>query len=247
MNYMSYTKVTAHSGADGTEDNSAAFLRYALATEADAVEVDVRLSEDALYLSHDAVYNPATATQLSEAFELLRGCPDKQLNCDLKEAGLELAVLDLAREYEVENQLIYSGTVDLALLDLDDASLDDVQVYLNIENLLQPEAAVLRDKAGRMNPDELAQLDFSELVRPLLVRASELRIAAVNMPYQLYSPKVAEAAADLGLGLSLWTVDDERMLFNLMNAGVLNVTTRSIRRTLSARYQMQVRPIGAGQ
>ena len=46
--------ITAHSGCDGTPENSLEFLRTALQSEADAVEVDVRKNgEGKLILSHD--------------------------------------------------------------------------------------------------------------------------------------------------------------------------------------------------
>ena len=37
------TNITAHSGSDGTPDNSMEFVHYALTTSADALEIDVRL------------------------------------------------------------------------------------------------------------------------------------------------------------------------------------------------------------
>lgn len=46
--------ITAHSGADGTKENSLEFVAYAMQTGADALEVDVRMGENGiLILSHD--------------------------------------------------------------------------------------------------------------------------------------------------------------------------------------------------
>lgn len=46
--------ITAHSGCDGTEDNSLEFVTYALRSEAGCLEVDVRKGQDGdLILSHD--------------------------------------------------------------------------------------------------------------------------------------------------------------------------------------------------
>ena len=42
----SKTLITAHSGADGTPDNSMEFVRYALTLPVDAFEVDVRRCAD---------------------------------------------------------------------------------------------------------------------------------------------------------------------------------------------------------
>ena len=38
--------ITAHSGADGTKENSLEFVAYAMQTGADALEVDVRMGEN---------------------------------------------------------------------------------------------------------------------------------------------------------------------------------------------------------
>ena len=49
------TLITAHSGSDGTPDNSLACVRYAISTAVDAFEVDVRrLADGTLALGHDA-------------------------------------------------------------------------------------------------------------------------------------------------------------------------------------------------
>ena len=50
------TLITAHSGSDGTPDNSLACVEYALSTDADAFEVDVRrLADGTLALGHDEI------------------------------------------------------------------------------------------------------------------------------------------------------------------------------------------------
>ena len=46
--------ITAHTGADGTPDNSLEYVRYALTTNADTLEVDIRPIDDGtLVISHD--------------------------------------------------------------------------------------------------------------------------------------------------------------------------------------------------
>ena len=40
--------ITAHSGADGTKENSLEFVAYAMQTGADALEVDVRMGENTI-------------------------------------------------------------------------------------------------------------------------------------------------------------------------------------------------------
>ena len=89
--------ITAHSGCDGTPDNSLEFVRHALQTNADALEVDVRKTKDGiLAISHDAILDDQDAPALDAVFALVAQT-DKWINCDLKEPDLENAVIDLAR------------------------------------------------------------------------------------------------------------------------------------------------------
>ena len=96
--------ITAHSGCDGTPENSLEFLRTALLSEADAVEVDVRKNgEGKLILSHDETEEDAVT--LEEAFRMAEGIPKKKINCDLKQKGLEEEIYRLALEYGMESRL----------------------------------------------------------------------------------------------------------------------------------------------
>ncbi len=95
------TILTAHSGADGLQDNSLAFVCYAAEFGADVLEIDVRRGADGeLRLGHDAA-NPS-GPSINEAFALLREAPGIRMNCDLKEHGLEKAVCALTREAGVD-------------------------------------------------------------------------------------------------------------------------------------------------
>ncbi|MBS5281024.1 MAG: glycerophosphodiester phosphodiesterase, partial [Butyricicoccus pullicaecorum] len=105
--------ITAHSGCDGTPDNSLEFVRHALQTNADALEVDVRKTKDGiLAISHDAILDGQDAPALDAVFALVAQT-DKWINCDLKEPDLENAVIDLARGHGLLQRLIFSGTVSL--------------------------------------------------------------------------------------------------------------------------------------
>ena len=103
--------ITAHSGCDETPENSLEFLRTALQSEADAVEVDVRKNgEGKLILSHDETQKDAVT--LEEAFRMIQGVPKKKINCDLKQKGLEEEIYRLALEHEMERRLIFTGDVN---------------------------------------------------------------------------------------------------------------------------------------
>ena len=55
-------EITAHSGCDGTPDNSMEFVRYALASEGNCLEADIRRNRDGeLILSHDETAEEAVS------------------------------------------------------------------------------------------------------------------------------------------------------------------------------------------
>ena len=72
-------EITAHSGCDGTPDNSMEFVRYALASEGNCLEADIRRNRDGeLILSHDETAEEAV--RLGQVFELLKEKPEKRIN-----------------------------------------------------------------------------------------------------------------------------------------------------------------------
>jgi len=78
--------ITAHSGADGTKENSLEFVAYAMQTGADALEVDVRMGENGiLILSHDKT--DEDAVRLADVFRMMGKYPGMRINCDLKECA----------------------------------------------------------------------------------------------------------------------------------------------------------------
>ena len=108
------TLITAHTGADNFPDNSPEFVRHAVSSEADAFEIDIRKRADGvLIIAHDP--DVQDAPTLREVFEIARSNPQIQINCDLKNDGLELEVLDLVRAFGYEGRIVYSGTVASAM------------------------------------------------------------------------------------------------------------------------------------
>ena len=131
------TMITAHAGADALSDNSLAYVRHALASAADALEIDVRrAAAGELRLGHDAADDGLPT--LEEVFALLRDTPGKRVNCDLKEPGLQEAVCALAREHGLAGRVILTGTTDAALYAASPAQREIAALWLNAE-LVTPE------------------------------------------------------------------------------------------------------------
>lgn len=218
------SKITAHSGCDGTPDNSMEFVRYVLGSEGDCLEVDIRKNQNKeLILSHDETVEGAV--KLSQVFELLKEKPEKKINCDLKTPGLEVSVYQLAKEYGVERQLIYSGAVGISFMETRLKKYPEVQVYWNIENL------ILETDLGRNISMKQIEQAFHTAVN--------YSAQCINMEYHMFTDKIIELLKSIGLGSSAWTVNEPDGIRKLMKKGITNITTRSLKTALAIRKEME--------
>lgn len=209
------TLITAHSGSDGTPDNSLACVEYALSTAADAFEVDVRrLSDGTLALGHDAADH--TAPTLREVFTLAAAKPGVRVNCDLKERGLEPDVAALAAECGMSGRLIFSGSVDAGIFAAHPELHDCAEVYLNIEEYVPDLYLNYRNIP-----------DFELTAAQTITRVCrEHGISTVNMNQVLITRRFIETLHENGIALSAWTVNEELFLDWFLGEDVRNITTR---------------------
>ena len=214
-----YTMITAHSGADGTPDNSLSYLRRALSLSVDALEIDIRRGDGGLVLSHDLP--PEDAVSLDAALAMIAAHPSMKVNCDLKEPGLEDAVCTLAAP--LAGRLILTGTVDPA------AVRGRAEVCLNIEEHIPDFYRRYREEADfpRRAAAEIAPL------------CRDAGIRTINVCHWLVTRPFLDALAAEGLGVSAWTADEPEHLAWLFAAGVDNVTTRRTDLALSIRETVQ--------
>lgn len=217
-------EITAHSGCDGTPDNSMEFVRYALASEGNCLEADIRKNSDGdLVLSHDEAAKEAV--RLSEVFQLLKEKPDKKINCDLKTPGLEVSVYQLAKEYQVERQLIYSGVVSSFFMESRPEKYPEVCVYWNIENL------ILESDLGR----SICMKQMEQAFRTAVNCSAQ----CINMEYHMFTDRVMKLLKTIGLGGSAWTVNSQEDIRELMKKGITNITTRNLKAALAIRKEME--------
>lgn len=220
------TLITAHSGADATPANSMEFAQYALASDADAIEVDVRRQPggNALILSHDAPGDGAQ-TLLQQVFEKAAGQASVRVNCDLKELGLESQVVALANRMGILDRLIFSGTVDPT--NLRDLPILGQQVYWNIDEQIPAlYARCQRDPAYALEAAE-------EMCR----RCAQFGVQTINAYEGLVDDRFLDILCSHHIAVSVWTVDDEARLAYFLSRGVRNITTRRLTAALSMRRQ----------
>jgi glycerophosphoryl diester phosphodiesterase len=219
------TLLTAHSGADGRPDNSVEYVRYALALSVDALEVDVR-RDGCLRLAHDEVALDAPA--LADVLALAAKHPSIKINCDLKTAGLEVAVCQLAAEAGLAGRIILTGTVDAEKAPI---LQDTAEIYLNMEEYV-PDLYL----GFREIPD--FDLRAAETISSVCLKNG---IKTVNVYQGIVTRRMIETLAAQGIGLSVWTVNDPSELQWFLSRGVTNITTRTPRLALDLRAAIAAR------
>ena len=198
--------ITAHSGAQKTKPNSREYLQ-ALQSErivADVFEVDVRRRKGLLYLSHMPAIFPAKKATLEEALELVRSS-NLKINLDIKEHGIFSDVQDLVLSMGLDKEIIYTGNVSPR----DAATMRAGYLYANVNPFC---------KGLRPVPEDAAALKTT-------LQKHGPRVIGLNINYKWTEPRFYPAAANVGLMLSVYTVDDPIALEKLSNYSFANLTT----------------------
>ncbi len=222
--------ITAHSGCEGTPDNSIASIETGIALGADCVEVDIRMdARGRLWLTHDLPETFSDLTPLEAAFALIRES-GMAVNCDLKEYGALLPTLALAEKCGISKErLIFSGSVDTALLEEKPEIARRARIFLNSEELV-------RDLAKADPADRPGQTAFLQKNAELAAqRLHALQVEALNAPYKYMPDELIAGLWARNVKLSLWTLKNEAALREFMKKDLLNITTRCVSLALSVR------------
>ena len=222
--------ITAHSGCEGTPDNSLASIEKGAALGADCVEIDVRADAGGrLWLTHDVPKDFSGLVSLEEAFALIRES-GVAVNCDLKESAALLPTLALAQKMGIgREKLIFSGSVDPALLEAHPEVARSSRIFLNSEELV-------RDMMQGDPPDRVGQTIFLLMnSRQAAKRIHTLGAEALNAPYLLVPDELIIVLRAREVALSLWTLNDDNALREYLAKDLLNVTTRRPAAALAVR------------
>ncbi len=220
--------VTAHTGCEGTPENSLESLRAGLEAGADTVEIDVRGTRDgSVILMHDdyveyggrrraveeltlAEVNDAISPAvilLEEAFEAF-GAEESTLNLDLKDDVCIEPAVELVRRYDLSERVIITGC--------DAARAATVR-------RIGPELPVLLNVG--IEDAEMAMRSYEEFADEICRRATESGCCGLNVPYALCRSELVRYARYRYLPVSVWTVDDEATMLDMAGMGVDSITT----------------------
>lgn len=221
------TFITAHSGADGTCDNSMEFVHYALSTSADVLELDIRRDKGGnLIIAHDEADGEAVG--LAGVFAVMKDHPRMRINCDLKEYGLELPVLKLAEECGLcREQILYSGSVRPVELS-EPCDWRSVEVYWNVEECIPG----IYENTDGDGPEKILT---GETAKKLASACHRCGIHTVNICEKYLGEEFLSIMKENGIGISAWTVNEPERVCQLLDLGIRNITTRNLKEALRLR------------
>ena len=221
---MNRTMIVAHSGCNNTVQGSMEGIIAALNQKVDYIEVDLRLYEGNVYLSH----NPIDGNQL-DGYVTFRNVlkllvPEKvKLNCDLKERIVFEYALKNLREYGMEERAVFTGDYENSI----DAKAK-YSYYLNVE---KKELHLYNKMIEEQDADRI--IDFYR-------NCKDDAMAALNIDYRIISPAAEAKFYASGIRISYWTVDHPENIEHLLRNNVYSITTNNINYAVLAREHIQV-------
>ena len=121
--------VTAHTGCEGTADNSIEAIERGYLSGADIVEFDVHFnSKGEPVLAHD--YAADDSVKLKDAFDLIAKYDDLRVNVDCKTVDNLKAIVATAEECGVKDRIFYTG-IEVKNVKTVQADTPKIKYYLN--------------------------------------------------------------------------------------------------------------------
>lgn len=206
--------LTAHAGSENTPDNTMESILYSVTLPVQALEADLRLSpEGTIVLAHNEPKDFSTLPTLKQVLDVLSPTA-LCFNCDLKEPGLEDRILTLAEAKGMAGRIIFSGEVDPHYQK--EHPQWKGSVFLNMENILPHCKDAL--ESGTPPTEEQA--------KEAVDLCCSLSVKVLNLNHAICTPFLAAYAAEKGVGLSLWTVNEEADMEKALAVNPYNITTR---------------------
>lgn len=197
--------VTAHSGCEGTSDNSMESIDKAFECGGDIFEVDVRFDKDGVpILTHDEPIGGELT--LEDAFKKLAQYPGLRCNIDIKCTDNLKAIPLLAEKYRVSDRIFYTG-INENFVDDVKKSTPEIPYYFNTD-LLSPEE------------------QSDEYFRLLVKKVKDCGAIGINCNHQNATAEMVEDFHKNNLLVSIWTCNEEADMIRILNITPDNITTR---------------------
>lgn len=214
------TKITAHAGCEGTLPGSREGIETAIRLGADVVELDLRLLEGVVWLSHDMLDASRLHTYLTleQALGLFDGC-HAEINCDLKEPEVLPYALETIRKMDLESRVIFTGEFEPDR----EPGQGKYRYFQNAELL-----------CGTGPGEKLSRADAERMVEHYRNRGADV-FGGYNVSYDMLTPETLRLLSGAGIPLSCWTVDERDAIRALLRMGVAYLTTNHVRYAVEQR------------
>ena len=199
--------VTAHSGCEGTPDNSMEFIRKGVEINAQILEVDVTFRADGTpVLIHKEQADADEGLLFDEAVRYISENSDTvRLNLDLKSTANLPEVVRILDRYGMRERCFYTG-VNADFVEAVRAD-GELPYYLN--------TTITRWK--KHSPKEL---------NAALERVKKSGAIGINCSLKYASKEMVELFRENGLLVSYWTANSKKEMIKLLNIAPDNITTR---------------------
>lgn len=196
--------LTAHTGCEGTADNSLEAITMGYEKDADIVEFDLNFNSSGNpVLSHDEPKEDTVSVE--EAFKLIAEYDSLKVNVDCKKTDDLRSVVALSEKYGIRDRIFYTGIEEKNVPAVKEQT-PDVEYYLNVP----------KKEIGRNERSLSALAD----------KIKNLGAVGINMKYTKCSKRLVEVFHSKGLLVSVWTINSERDMKKVLPLGVDNITTR---------------------
>ncbi len=197
--------LTAHTGCEGTQDNSLESIKSGFENGADIVEFDLNFNSDGKpVLSHDEPQGECVT--LDEAFSVAAQYSNLKLNVDVKNTENLKAVAELAEKYNLKNRIFFTGITQNDVEALKQQT-PEISYYLNMDV----------DKTQKHNRDYIGSLADT---------VQNEGAVGINFHYSALSEELVEIFHQRGLLVSVWTVNKKFHMYKVMKLSPDNITTR---------------------
>lgn len=203
--------ITAHAGAMVTKANSIESIKVIKEYPIYAIEVDVNLDFNGdVILSHDKSNDGVFFKDFLEEVKDL----SFKVNLDIKDSSSLVLVTNILKglEKDQRNRFFFTG-VDFKTVEDNKNVLNGFSYYINAQ-------------ANEINLEKINDADYLIEVGN---RIKDSGAIGVNMYYKYYFKELKDILDTLNLKVSMWTVDDEKDIEEVISKGANYITTNNLK------------------
>ncbi len=196
---------TAHTGCVDTADNSLEAIEKGVQYGAKIVEFDLHFTQDGTpVLSHDAPKGGEVT--LDAAFECVSRYEGLRVNVDVKSGTALEKVVILAEKHGLKDRIFFTGLFE-----------DDIPLVQN----------ACPGIPYWLNEDVLPVAEHSDAyLQQLVGLVRTCKAVGINMNKNNATKELVDFFRTNGLGVSLWTVNEEEEMLKYLSFSPDNITTR---------------------